>query len=69
MKKDSKAKVVAANAQVMEAFRKEAKRVGVIDFVARSFHVERSLEAVKAAATRKGHSYLRFDIAEEAARK
>jgi DNA-binding NarL/FixJ family response regulator len=54
---------------VKEALRREAMRVGVIDFVARSFHVERSLEAVKAAATRKGDSYLRFEIAEEAARK
>jgi DNA-binding NarL/FixJ family response regulator len=54
---------------VKEALRREVIRVGIMNFVARSFHVERSLEAVKAAATRKGDSYLRFEIAEEAARK
>ena len=52
MEKDPKAKIVVVGAHVKEALRKEAKRVGVIDFVAKPFQVERSLEAVKAATTR-----------------
>ena len=51
------------------ALRKEAMRVGVIDFAAQPFWVLQSLEAVKAETTRQRDTYLRVETAQEAVGK